>query len=500
MQSVTDLQNENTSLKTHIQHLEGYIRALKQKQFGSSSERQNVNQLGLFNEAETNVFENNNPDTASSEKTTVTAPVAQKKPRVSIPKDLPRERIIYDLDEADKACPKDGAKLKAIGEATHEQVEIIPAQVKVIQHVCLKYACPSCDQHIVTAKKPKQPIEKSIASPSLLAYVATQKYCDALPLYRQTESFKRIGIDLNRTNLANWMIKSGELIQPLINLLQDKILEQSIVHMDETPTQVLNEAGKAAQSKSYMWELASFNKDQPAVLFNYDPSRKGDVAKQMLGDYQGALMVDGYEGYQAVCVENKLTRLGCMAHARRKFVDIIKTQSKKSKDNKANQAIAYFQNLYKIEKAIKDKTDDERYDIRQAQAKPVIDELRIWLDKHLLKVPPKTNLGKALYYLDHQWPRLIAYLEDGAYPIDNNLGENAIRPFAIGRKNWLFSASQAGAKASANLYSIIETTKANGVNPYSYLAHIFKDLPNANTVEDIEALLPWNYKAEFERN
>ena len=161
MQSVTDLQNENTSLKTYIQHVEGYIRALKQKQFGSSSERQNVNQLGLFNEAETNVFENNNPDTASSEKTTVTAPVAQKKPRVSIPKDLPRERIIYDLDEADKVCPKDGAKLKAIGEATHEQVEIIPAQVKVIQHVCLKYACPSCDQHIVTAKKPKQPIEKS---------------------------------------------------------------------------------------------------------------------------------------------------------------------------------------------------------------------------------------------------------------------------------------------------------------------------------------------------
>jgi transposase len=501
MQNVTYLQNENASLKTHIQHLESYIRALKQKQFGSSSEKQNIHQPGLFNEAEAEAFETDTDDTAESEKAaSVIKPVSPKKPRVSIPKDLPRERIIYDLDEADKVCPHDGSALKNIGEATHEQVEIIPAQVKVIQHVCLKYACPTCDQHILTAKKPKQPIEKSIASPSLLAYVATQKYCDALPLYRQTESFKRIGIDLNRSNLANWMIKSGELLQPLINLLQDKILEQGIVHMDETPVQVLNEAGKTAQSKSYMWELASFNKDQPAVLFHYDPTRKADVPKEMLGDYQGALMVDGYSGYQSVCVDNELTRLGCMAHARRKFIDVQKTQGKKANDknSKANQAIAYFQKLYQIEKAIKDKTDDVRYTIRQQQAKPLVDKLKIWLEKHLPNVPPNSTLGKALYYLHHQWPRLIVYLEDGAYPIDNNLAENAIRPFAIGRKNWLFSTSQAGARASANLYSMVETAKANGINPYTYLEYIFKELPNATTVESIEALLPWHYKTTLE--
>jgi transposase len=179
---------------------------------------------------------------------------------------------------------------------------------------------------------------------------------------------------------------------------------------------------------------------------------------------------------------------------------VQKTQGKKANDknSKANQAIAYFQKLYQIEKAIKDKTDDVRYTIRQQQAKPLVDKLKIWLEKHLPNVPPNSTLGKALYYLHHQWPRLIVYLEDGAYPIDNNLAENAIRPFAIGRKNWLFSTSEAGARASANLYSMVETTKANGVNPYAYLEYIFKELPNATTVESIEALLPWHYKTTLE--
>lgn len=239
------------------------------------------------------------------------------------------------------------------------------------------------------ADTPKQPIEKSIASPSLLAFVATQKYVDALPLYRQSEMFKRIGIELDRTNLAIWMVKSGELIQPLINLLHEHICQQPIVHMDETTVQVLEEPGKTAQSKSFMCCIGHFE-DKPAVIFDYDPSRSQSVPER------------------------------------------------------------------------------------------------------LLTVPPQTALGKALVYLQNQWQHLVKYLDDVHYPIDNNAAERAIRPFTIGRKNWMFSKSQKGAKASANLYSLIETAKANRLNPYEYLMHVFKELLNAKSVDKIESLLPWN--------
>jgi transposase len=285
------------------------------------------------------------------------------------------------------------------------------------------------------------------------------------------------------------MIKSGELVQPLINLLQDQLLERSLVHMDETTVQVLNEPGKTAQSKSYMWLMASFT-DKPITVFRYDPSRSQAVPTQWLTAEVNTLIVDGYKGYDSACKDYSIQRLGCWAHARRKFVDAQKLQPK-GKTGKADQAIAFIQKLYLIEKQIKDDPPDQRYIIRQQQAKPIIDKIKDWLDKSLLHVPPKTALGTALQYLHNQWDRLIGYLDDGTYPIDNNLAENAIRPFAVGRKNWLFANSQAGAKASANLYSLIQTAKANDLNPYEYLKQIFIALPNATTVEDIEKLLPW---------
>ena len=230
---------------------------------------------------------------------------------------------------------------------------------------------------------------------------------------------------------------------------------------------------------------------QPASLFHYHPSRSQSVPLDWLDGIEPgkAIMVEGYEGYQKLCNENQRHRLGCWVHARRKFVEAQKLQSK-GKTGKADQGIAYIQKLYAIEKEIKDKEADERYRIRQLKAKPIVEKMKSWLAKSLLHVPPKSALGKALQYLHNQWDRLVRYLEDGAYPIDNNYAENAIRPFVIGRKNWLFTNSQAGAKASANLYSLIETAKANGLNPYEYLKLVFKELPNADSVEKIEALLP----------
>lgn len=485
----TQLNNKNN----YIVRLEELIKQFQRKQFSSSSEKAPPNQHDLFNEAES--IDLDAAEQQADDTTEVKAHQRTKKPRVSIPAEWPREEVIYDLPAEQKVCPHDGAALTEMGSQTHEQLDIIPAQINVIKHVRKQYACPCCKTYIAIADKPKQPLEKSIASASLLAYVATHKYCDAVPLYRQSEMFKRIGIELDRTNLANWMVQCGPLIQPLINVLLDCALchTQPFVHLDETTVQVLNEPGKSAQSKSYMWVLVTSG-EQPVRLFHYAATRSQAVPMALLTKNVNAMMVDGYEGYQQACDQYDIQRLGCWAHARRKFVEAQKLQPK-GKTGRADQALAFIQKLYRIEHDIKNVPPDERHRIREQHAKPIIDKIETWLTKSITHVPPKTALGKALHYLHQQWPRLIGYLDDGRYPIDNNAAENAIRPFVIGRKNWLFSHSQAGAKASANLYSLIETAKANGLNPYEYLKHVFKELPNALTVEDIEQLLPWQYKA-----
>lgn len=488
---VNELQEKLAERDAQVESLKEQIRLFLHGKFAASSEKVSPDQLGLFNEAEAIEGE---AEQTPEEVTSVKSHERKRKPRVSIPEGIPREDIIHDLPEEEKVCPNDGTELKLIGSDDLEQLDIIPAQVKVIRHRRLKYACPCCEEHITTAKRSsKLPIEKSIASPGLLAYVAIQKYCDALPLYRQSEMFKRIGIDLDRTNLANWMVKVGDLVQPLIDALQNYLQQQALLHLDETTLQVLDEPDKKAKSKSYLWLMASF-KAQPALLYSYSPSRSQDTPNTLLSERTKAIMVDGYDGYQPSCNQYGITRLGCWAHARRKFVEAQKAQPKK-KTGKADQAIAYIQKLYQIETKTKNDPPDKRFEIRQKEAEPVIQKLKTWLDKSLLTIVPSTVLGKALTYLANQWDRLVGYLEDGSYPIDNNAAERSIRPFAIGRKNWLFAKSQAGARASANLYSLIETAKANGLNPYDYLRAVFTDLPNTKSIEDVEKLLPWNAKA-----
>ena len=339
------LQQENDFLKEKITSLEEQIDYYKtaflqlhKKQFAASSEKASADQLGLFNEAEA-IDAEQDEESAVDDSITAQSHTRQNKPRVSIPADYPREDIIYDIEESEKVCPHDGTPLICIGSEEHEQLEIIPAQVKVVRHQRLKYTCPCCEQHMISAQKPKQPIEKSIASPGLLAFVATQKYCDALPLYRQSEMFKRIGVALDRTNLANWMVKCGELIQPLINLLHEQLLERPLLHMDETTLQVLNEPNKTAQSNSYLWLMASFT-DKPITVFHYAASRSQQVAKYLLQTTMSqALMVDGYKGYQPTCDDYQIKRLGCWAHARRYFMKAKNIQPK-GKAGKADQALS----------------------------------------------------------------------------------------------------------------------------------------------------------------
>ena len=496
---VLEQQAQLAQNETQIAQLREQLHLMIAKRFGPSSEKTHKRQLGLFNEAEAALDVEDN-EAKDAESLTVPTHTRNKPGRKPLPDYIERLEVLHDLPEAEKICPHDGTALERIGEEVCEQLDVIPAKVQVLRHIRPKYACPCCRQGIKTAPMPPQPIPKSIASPALLAHVCTAKYADALPLYRQEDILKRAGIELPRATLANWMLKLGELVVPLINLLRDSVLECSIVQMDETTVQVLKETDKSPSSKSYMWVQRGGPPGKPAILFDYDPSRSGAVPVRLLDGFSGFLQCDGYEGYSGVGKREDVVLVGCWAHARRKFDEAIKAQGKKgkrkAKTGRATKGLAFIQKLYRIEKLARDVSVQERLRLRQEQAVPLLGEIRAWLDKSLPEVPPQSAVGKALNYLHGQWPKLVRYVEDGRLDIDNNAAERAIRPFVIGRNNWLFSDTVRGAEASARLYSLILTAKANGHEPYRYLRHVFKELPAATSIQDIEALLPFNIDAE----
>jgi transposase len=482
------LTTENQRYKTQVLTLTEQLNLALAKRYAASSEKISPDQILIFDEAETDAEAVSD---TGDDVVLVPAHKRRKRGRKPLPDNLPRIDVVHEIPATERCCDHDGRLLVEIGDVISEQLDIIPAKIQVIRHIRKKYAC-ECGQCIKTAPLPAQPIPKSLASPGLLAHITVSKYQDALPLYRQETILQRIGIDIPRATLANWMIRAGALIQPLINLLQDRLLAYDIIQMDETTVQVLKEDGKAAQSTSYLWLQRGGPPDQPVVLYDYDPARGAGVPKRLLTGYTGYLQTDGYDGYNAVVAVNSLTHVGCMAHARRKFDEAVKAQGKNKKRGKAHRGLALIQKLYRVEKQARKLDPEDRHVRRQQQASPILDELRTWLDDALLQVPPTSATGKALNYLNREWSKLIRYLDDGRLEIDNNGAENAIRPFVVGRKNWLFSASVKGVKASANLYSLIETAKANKLEPYAYLRYLFTELPQAETVEAIEALLPGN--------
>lgn len=498
---VRQLLSENQHLKNQKAHLQEQIRLLIHKRFGVNSEKYIAEQADIFNEAEAFTDEDNlldadqagkhNQQSGASEDNQAVAQL-RKLGRKVLPADLARVEVVYDLPDDQKQCPE-GHTLKEIGCEISEQLDIIPAKVQVIRHIRKKFACACCGNHVKTAPLPPQPIPKSNASPRLLAYIATSKFLDALPLYRQSRQFERIGINLPRATLANWMVRCGELIQPLINLMQEQINSYPVQQMDETRVQVLKEQGKAAISQSYMWVQRGGPPEKPVILFTYSPSRSHTTAEQLLEEYQGYLQTDGYAAYVNVCLQYGLRQLGCWAHVRRKFDEALKAQGKKSPNlnSLAHQALQMIQQLYRIEAEIKDLPPEAKRRIRQERSIPILAGLKIWLDHALTQVTPTSLTGSALAYLAKQWPTLTVYCEDGRLSIDNNAVERAVRPFVIGRRNWLFTDTVHGAKASANLYSLNETAKMNGLEPYRYLCRVFEELPKANILADIESLLPW---------
>lgn len=479
---------QRKSSEQQVKDLQEIIQRFNRKIYGSSSEKIPSDQINMFDEAE---FESLNEDSDDVEDT-ITVPEHERKKRgkrEKIPDSLPREIVVIDLE--DKTCPNDNAEFVCIGEDVSERLEIIPSKLKVIRTIIKKYACKTCES-IRTGKVPLEMIPKSLASASLLSYIAVSKYADALPLYRQEAMFKRVGIELHRQTMARWMITIGEKIDPLITLLREELLNENYLHMDETVVQVLEkDEDEKARKQSYMWVQARSGIN-PIILFHYGRSRNADHPRFLLESFNGFLHVDGYGGYDPVCRENKITRLGCWAHARRKFFDAFKS-SQGTKIGK--QGLDYFKRLYKIEDQVRGKSIEEKFYQRLKSSVAITKEFKEWIDDKIKTTPPKSMAGKALSYSSNEWEFLMNCFSTGECEIDNNYIEAHIRPFTIGRKNWMFSATENGARASANLYSLIETAKANGKNPFEYLTEVFKKLPMAQTEQDFLDLLPIKVKS-----
>ncbi|MDD2722388.1 MAG: IS66 family transposase [Gallionella sp.] len=484
-------------VSSYINHLIEQFILARHRQFGVSSEQ---GQGRLFDEAEILATETTEaPDTApippeSSASSSEGKPeVKARGKRAPLPPELPRVDIVHDVPESERTCPC-GTPMVVIGQQISEQLDIVPMQIRVLRHVRNTYGCPGSIHAPVTAALPAQPLPKSNASPDFLTMLLIVKYIDGLPLARFEYVLDRHGVKVPRQTLARWVIGAANLLQPLHNLMRDTLFDGPFIHMDETVVQVLKENGKSPTSNSYMWVQAGGPPDKPVVIYDYDPSRSGTVPTRLLQGYQGYLMTDGYDGYNALARTEGIEHLVCWAHVRRKFIEATRVQAK-GKKGRADEAVALIGKLYGIEKEYKDASDPERFLARQKFSVPVLIQLREWLDKTRPAVVPGSALGKALSYLSDYWGKLIRYVERGDLPIDNNRCENAIRPFVIGRKAWLFSDTPAGANASAVIYSLLQTAKANGHEPYAWLRRVMRDLPAARTVEEIEALLPWNLHA-----
>ena len=487
-------------LQTRIETLEKYLRLSRHQRFGASSEK-SPDQIELFDDADSVVIETPAVIESTEDESRPDSDGSKKKPvRTRFPADFPRITKTYVLAGQDLVCDC-GCQRVEIGEDTSEQLDLIPAQARIVRHVRKKYACKACEGSVRIAERPESFLPKSNATEATLATVITHKYQDAIPLYRLSNILERLDIDVSRQTLSQWILKAAERLEPYADHLDATLTQGDLIQMDETAVQVLRDPkapDKAPQSKSYMWVRRGGPPDKRVILFHYEPTRSGDVPIKLLRDYRGALMTDGYEGYNAVVRTNGLTHLCCMAHARRKFVEAQKAMPAKTKNGRIDMALSYFAKLYAIERDYTQASPENRFNGRQEKTVQVLAQFREWLDKTQREVVPKGKLGEAVAYTLKYWEKLTRFTENGAWPIDNNATENAIRPFVVGRKNWLFSNTGNGAVASSRLYSIIETAKANGHEPYHYLKWLFTTLPKTPESE-LEALMPWSVSVETVR-
>jgi len=483
---IVDLQRELFSYKEKYILLIEEFRLAKQQRFSPSSEKNSL-QPDIFDEPGVELPEE--VQAQLEEAIEVKGHSRTKHPgRRPLPQELPREVVLHDISDAEKTCGC-GASLVRIGEEITEQLKYIPAQLSVIQHIRPKYGCKPCQESVKIAAMPVLLLPKSIATPELAAHTIIAKYCDHLPLYRQEGIWQRLGIDLPRSSLCGWVLKTAELCTPLVAQLQNNIIAHDYTQADETTVQVLDEVGRDNTAKSFMWVYRGGDLSHPSIVFDYQETRGGHHAQTFLKGFKGYLQTDAYSGYLWAMKEGHIISAGCMAHARRPFAELTKLAEK---SGLAGEAIKFFQKLYAIEKQARENnfSAEARHALRNSKALIVLDAFKKWLEFHVPKTSEQSKIGKAIRYSLNHWEALTNYLKDGRIEIDNNRAENVIRPFALGRKNWLFAGSPGGAKAGAILYSLIETCKANQIEPYQYFCAMLHRIRLCKTDDDYQKLLP----------
>ena len=500
-----ELDTELRALNKKLDLYEEQVAWFKNKLYGRGTEQLTAAerlQIRLFDEIEHSADSESPPhdEPLPDQAAEVLARTRSRPRRRPLPQALPRVEQVIDLPEQDKQC-ECGHPLVRIGEDTSEKLDVIPPQVRVIRTVRPKYACHHCEgsgdeEHPAVRIAPPPPalIPKGLASEGLLAFIATAKFCDALPLYRQERQFARLGVELSRRTMSDWMIAAATACQALMPALLDKLRCGPTLQIDETTVQVLKEQDRANTDLSYVWVARGGPPDEPVVVYRYEPSRAARVAAQIIGDYQGYVQTDGYDGYARPCAQPGIVHVGCWAHVRRAFKEAADALGKvSSRAGSALQALGFIAKLYRAESQLSKYRDEdpERFvAARRAQVQPVLAKFHAWLQDKGDQVLPGSALGKAVAFALSEWPKLISYLDHPQLRPDNNACEQAIRPFVVGRKNWLFSGSPRGAEASAILYSLIETAKANRREPYWYLRELFEKLPHARTRADYLSLLP----------
>jgi transposase len=471
---IVDLQNQLDWFKRHV--------------FGRRSEKLNENQLTLF-EGMTNA---DKQEDASEESNQRPAGVTEKSKkhlngRRSLPAHLPRERIEYHPPKEDLICSCCGQAKQVMGEEITEELDYVPASFVVRQHVRVKYVCKHCQEGVVIADLPPRPIEKGRPGTGLLAHVLTSKYADHLPLHRQEGIFKRHGVDISRSTMCDWVRDCAHLLSPIVRYMKQIILQSKIINTDDTSVPILD-GSRTQTRKGYLWAYIG---DRRTVVFDYTPTHSRDGPMAFLGNYDGYVQADAYKGYDAFFENGDATEVGCWAHTRRKFYDGRTTDSRR-----AHEMLALIGELYDVEREAKQNELDAPAikELRQHRSAPILDRISPHLEDWSIALLPKSPIGQAVSYARGQWKALNRYIDDGDLAIDNNLSERVLRTVAIGRKNWMFAGSDAGAERAAVIYNLIASCKLCGIDPFAYLRDVL-DRVSTHPASRIAKLTPSGWKS-----
>jgi len=501
--TIEEIQKQNALLQQQVLELTAQLnwyreqyRLSQQKRFGASSEKTHPDQINILNEPEIESTPKA-PEPTVEEITYVRRKT--KGAREMQLADLPVETVEYRLSDEERVCPECGGELHQMSKEVRQEIRVTRPQVKVVKHERMIYACRNCEKNgvktpVVTAPMPKPVLPGSLASSSVVAHVINEKYVNGMPLYRQEKQWERMGIKFTRQNMANWLVLTAEKwLSPMYRRMKEHLLKRDIIHADETSLQVLHEPGRPASTKSYMWLYRSGRDRPPIVLYDYQSTRASKHPKKFLEGFKGYAHVDGYEGYNNM---PDIELVGCWSHARRYYDEAIKAlpKQKREKPTAAEEGLKFCNRLFDIERELRDVSAEERYEGRLKYSKPVLDDLYKWLKWHKPRCLPKSAFGKAVNYNLNQWDKLTRFLKDGRLELDNNRAERSVKPFVMGRKAWLFANSVRGANSSATIYSIVETAKENGLDPFTYLVHILDTLPNMDITDQsgLDKLMPWS--------